>query len=201
MIRLADILKWLLTPSLIFASGCATIVSKSEYDISVSCNVSGATVNVYKDGELVNTSATPTVITLSSKGGYFWPASYRFEFVKGGGRDEVELDAKFDWWYLGNFILPYGYVIAFIVDPLTGAMWKFDDEVSVHGRIHPINERKMPELVNSTAKTVKPAAFQSKRQSVAPQVAPIPVNEVAPARPVSTPVCSNQLFEVGNISL
>ena len=100
----------------------------------------GVTVNVYKDGELINTSVTPTVITLSSKGGYFWPASYRFEFVKGGGRDEVELDAEFDWWYLGNFILPYGIVVALIVDPMTGAMWKFDDDVAVYGQIDSAGE-------------------------------------------------------------
>lgn len=120
---------------MIFASGCATIVSKSEYDIQVSCNSPRATVNVYKSGELVNSFIAPAVITLSSKGGYFCPASYRFEFVKGSGRDVVELDAAFDWWYLGNFILPYGIVVALTVDPMTGAMWKFDDDASVCGQI------------------------------------------------------------------
>ena len=203
MIRLADILKWLLTPSLIFASGCATIVSKSEYDIPVSCNMPGVTVNVYKDGELINTSVTPTVITLSSKGGYFWPASYRFEFFKGDFKDEVELCAKFDWWYLGNFILPYGYVIAFIVDPLTGAMWKFDDDALVYGRVPPVDEQKMSASGNSAVKAVQDAAFEAKRQSAAPQVKPSLVDEIAPVRPVSTPVRSNsnQQFKVGNISL
>lgn len=156
MIRLDDIFKWLLTPILIFVSGCATIVSKSEYDISVSCNVSGATVNVYKDGALVNTSATPTVITLSSKGGYFWPASYRFEFVKGASRDQVELDAEFDWWYLGNFILPYGILVASIVDPMTGAMWKFDDDASVYGQIDSARGESLiglPKVLGDVSKT------------------------------------------------
>ena len=201
MIRLADILKWLLTPSLIFASGCATIVSKSEYDIPVSCNMPGVTVNVYKGSELINTSVTPTVITLSSKGGYFWPASYRFEFVKGGGRDEVELDAEFDWWYLGNFILPYGILVALTVDPMTGAMWKFDDDALVYGRVPPVDEQKMSASGNSTVKAVQDAAFEAKRQSAAPQVKPSHVNEIAPARPVSMPTRNDQYFEVKNITL
>ena len=203
MTRFNCIRIWLLALCLSVASGCATIVSKSEYDIPVSCNMPGVTVNVYKDGELVNTSVTPTVITLSSKGGYFWPASYRFEFFKGDFKDEVELCAKFDWWYLGNFILPYGYVIAFIVDPLTGAMWKFDDDALVYGRVPPVDEQKMSASVNSAVKAVQDAAFEAKRQSAAPQVKPSPVDEIVPVRPVSTPVRSNsnQQFEVGNISL
>lgn len=203
MTRFNCIRIWLLALCLFVASGCATIVSKSEYDIPVSCNMPGVTVNVYKGSELINTSVTPTVITLSSKGGYFWPASYRFEFVKGGGRDEVELDAEFDWWYLGNFILPYGILVALTVDPMTGAMWKFDDGALVYGRVPPVDEHKMSVSVNSSVKAVQDAAFEAKRQSAAPQVKPSPVDEIAPVRPVSTPVPSNsnQQFEVENISL
>lgn len=184
------------------ASGCATIVSRSNYDIPVSCSSPGAVVDVYKDGDIVASSVTPTVLTLSSKGGYFIPATYRFKFRKDGFTcDEVGLDAGFDWWYLGNFILPYGILVALIVDPLTGAMWKFD--ISVYGNIRPLNERKVPVPVNLESKAMQDTAFQSKQRSVAPQVKPTPVNEIVPDRPVSTPVRPNSClqFEVENISL
>ena len=195
---------WLPTLCLFVASGCATIISRSNYDIPVSCSSPGAVVDVYKDGDIVASSVTPTVLTLSSKGGYFIPATYRFKFRKDGFTcDEVGLDAGFDWWYLGNFILPYGILVALIVDPLTGAMWKFDDDISVYGNIRPLNERKVPVPVNLESKAMQDTAFQSKQRSVAPQVKPTPVNEIVPDRPVSTPVRPNSClqFEVENISL
>ena len=51
MTRFNCIRIWLLALCLSVASECATIVSRSEYDIPVSCNMPGVTVNVYKDGE------------------------------------------------------------------------------------------------------------------------------------------------------
>ena len=129
--------KYLHTLCLVVASGCATIVSKSEYDVAIECSAPISMVNIYKGEELVASTAAPSVVTLSSKGGYFRPALYRFEFVKNGYRDEVDLRAGFDWWYIGNAILPFGCVFALLVDPVTGAMWKFDDNVSVFGCIRP----------------------------------------------------------------
>lgn len=135
MIESVTIRKFLHTLCLFVASGCATIVSQSDYDVTVECSSPGAMVNIYKDGELVTSTVAPSVVTLSSKGGYFRPALYRFEFTKNGYKDEVDLCAGFDWWYVGNAVLPWGYLFALFVDPVTGAMWKFEKGASVVGYI------------------------------------------------------------------
>ena len=135
MIESLTIRKFLHTLCLSVASGCATIVSQSDYDVTVECSSPGAMVNIYKDGELVTSTVAPSVVTLSSKGGYFKPAFYRFEFTKNGYKDEVDLRAGFDWWYVGNAVLPLGYLFALFVDPVTGAMWKFEKDVSVFGYV------------------------------------------------------------------
>lgn len=168
MINPVIISKWLPALCVVLMSGCATIVSKSEYDVHVSCNLHGTFVNVYQGDDLITSSVAPTVITLSSKRGYFRPASYRFEFMRNGFKDNVELDAKFDWWYLGNFILPYGIVWALTVDPLTGAMWKFDEDAGVYGRIDFAGEAPSVEfsnvLADATGKPLQQSHVQTNAQ-------------------------------------
>jgi len=157
VIEPAAIRKCLHALCLLLAAGCASIVSKSDYDVAVDCNSPGFTVNIYKDDELVTSTVAPSVVTLSSRGGYFIPASYRFKFEKEGfSAEEVELDASFDWWYMGNIL--FGELIgALIVDPLTGAMWKFEEDASVFAWVR-ANEQKpgrpMPRQPETRAESV-----------------------------------------------
>lgn len=104
--------------------GCATIVSQSEYQVTVvSCPPGAEFVIQNQDGESVARGITPMPVTLGSSDGYFNPAGYEIYFRKSGYQDEsVTIEASIDGWYFGS-ILPIPLLI-FVVDPLTGAMWK-----------------------------------------------------------------------------
>ncbi|MFT4176495.1 MAG: hypothetical protein QM627_07545 [Luteolibacter sp.] len=120
---------FLLAPCLLLAS-CASIVSKSQYPVSISSNPSGTKVAVKNsNGQVIHQASTPTTVSLKSSQGYFKPASYTFEFTKKNGtKQSVPVSARMDGWYVGNVV--FGGLIGFlIVDPLTGAMWKLDDKV------------------------------------------------------------------------
>lgn len=112
----------------LLSSGCASIVSKSKWPVTINSNPSGANVTI-KDshGVEIQRGTTPMIATLPSKDGYFRSASYQFTFQK----DEYSvansaLSAHLNGWYWGNIL--FGGLIGFvIVDPSTGAMWKLDD--------------------------------------------------------------------------
>lgn len=151
------------TKALVFAGvccmvGCASIVSKSKYDVSVSSNVDGAMVSILdRDGREVNKVTTPSTVTLSAKSGFFSRAEYRFDFQKQGYQKTSETtSAKLNEWYFGN-ILFGGLLGLLIVDPATGAMWKMDDQVSAVLVKEPNSVEESSKLVEKkTVKTLGP---------------------------------------------
>lgn len=72
---------------------------------------------------------TPASVMLKASEGYFKKASYQVKFTKEGYEEKViPLTCKVDGWYFGNIV--FGGLIGFlIVDPATGAMYKFDTEL------------------------------------------------------------------------
>ena len=110
--------------------GCSSIFSKSQYPVSIDSNPSGAIVTVKnQQGVDIKQVTTPSKIKLSAKAGFFKPAKYTFLFKKEGYKSNTKkLWADLDGWYFGNFVC--GGLIGFvIVDPLTGSMWKLDNNV------------------------------------------------------------------------
>ncbi|MGN0854687.1 MAG: hypothetical protein ACI4R9_04100 [Kiritimatiellia bacterium] len=137
---------------LCIGTGCATIVSNSEYTLNVDCNEASSTVNVYKGKQRVSTATTPGQVSLSASGGFFKPAEYRFVFSKPGfSEDERKIVAKIDPWYFGNIVIG-GFLGAGIVDPATGAMWKFPKDTTVKGRIRKDECVKRDDLPMASAK-------------------------------------------------
>lgn len=126
------------------SAGCASIVSDSQYPVSISSNPAGSTV-VIKDkrGMEVHRGTTPTTLVLPAKGGYFQPAEYSLQFEKEGYSPTTHsLSASMDGWYIGNII--FGGLIGFlIVDPATGAMWKLDSPVSATLAALPVDATKV----------------------------------------------------------
>ena len=115
---------------ILITTGCASIVSKSQYPVTINSNPSGAAFTVKDEGgTAIHNGTTPETMTLSASKGFFRPASYSFEFNKDGdGPDTVSMSAGLDGWYIGNLV--FGGLIGFlIVDPATGAMWRLDDHV------------------------------------------------------------------------
>jgi hypothetical protein len=118
-----------LSTAVLFSS-CASIVSKSEYPVSLTSSPSGAKVTVKKNGISVYQGLTPSMVTLSASNGFFQPAKYQVEFTKNGAPTQtIPLTSDIDGWYFGN-ILFGGLIGMLIVDPATGAMWKLPENVN-----------------------------------------------------------------------
>lgn len=123
---------YFLLASMVFMSGCASLVSKSQYPIHINSNPEGAEIKIYKkNGKLIFSGKTPTIVTLKAEDGFFRGADYRVHYKKAGYQDAVgEIRSSVDGWYFTNFLFS-SVVGLLIVDPLTGAMWKLDDEISI----------------------------------------------------------------------
>lgn len=122
----------------IFSTGCATIVSKSEYPVTIKSTPKGTTYSIEnRNGEEVANGVTPDTVTLKASAGYFKGEKYKITFTlpskgkKASRKKVVELNSSVDGWYLGGNLLFGGIPGYLIVDPLTGAMYKLPDEVSV----------------------------------------------------------------------
>jgi len=68
-----------------FLSSCASIVSKSKYDVSVTSSPSEAKFSITKsNGVVVHSGLTPAIVPLASADGYFSKAHYVLKFEKKG---------------------------------------------------------------------------------------------------------------------
>ena len=110
-----------------FVTSCASIVSKSSYNVRLDSSPSDAKVQVLdKTGREIFSGATPTQVVLKSGAGYFSKAMYTVRYTKEGYMPkEVFINADINGWYFGNIIFG-GLIGLLIVDPITGAMYKLD---------------------------------------------------------------------------
>ncbi|NOZ26417.1 MAG: PEGA domain-containing protein [Nitrospirae bacterium] len=118
--------------TLLFVSGCASIVSKSSYPVAINSFPDGATITITaRNGQQIYKGKTPTTVTLKSGDGFFTGASYTVTFEKPGYEPQTAvIEKQLDGWYIGNIL--FGGLIGFlIVDPATGAMWKLPDGINV----------------------------------------------------------------------
>ncbi len=110
--------------------GCASIVSKSAYPVSINSSPSEAEVSITnRKGVEIEKAITPITLSLKANEGFFKSESYSFRFTKEGYSPSFEsMQASIDGWYWGNLL--FGGLIGFlIVDPATGSMWKLDDNI------------------------------------------------------------------------
>lgn len=119
--------------SMSFLSGCASIVSKSNWPVSIQTNPTGANCLISKESEApLHTGTTPISLNLDSSAGFFQPAKYKIKCTKEGYQNgSSEFSANLNGWYIGN-ILVGGLIGWLIVDPATGAMWKLDETVIIN---------------------------------------------------------------------
>ena len=114
--------------------GCASVISGGRQSVSVKSQPSDAKVTVYNmNGAQTAVGQSPVVFRLARSNGFFAKAEYRIVIEKQGYRTaEIQLEAKLNGWYFGNFFFP-GLVGFVAIDPATGAMWalspKLVDEV------------------------------------------------------------------------
>ena len=130
--RLLNIFVLLFTVGTIVA--CASIVSKSSYPVTIKSSPAQADITIKDEtGKAVYDGKTPTTVTLNTKAGYFKGKDYTVTFSKEGyDKHEAVIKRGVDTgWYIFGNILFGGLIGWFIVDPITGAMWKLPDELSV----------------------------------------------------------------------
>ena len=118
-------------------SGCATIVGDTTTPVTVASEPSGATYEVRDStGLMVHKGVTPSMVTLKTGAGYFRSAKYSVLLRKEGYADQtVPLEGNVSGWYWGNFVFG-GIIGMFVVDPLTGAMFKLPD--ATHATLTPL---------------------------------------------------------------
>ena len=110
-------------------SSCASIVSKSNWPVTINSHPSGAAISITnKKGEEVYKGSTPANLMLKSGAGFFGKQSYKITFqLSGYDTRVIPVECKMNGWYWGNILLG-GIIGMLIVDPATGAMYKLETD-------------------------------------------------------------------------
>lgn len=113
-------------------TGCASIVSDSQYPVSITSTPDNAKfVITNKSGYTIQQGVTPSIVTLQAGAGYFKSGQYTIKVSKEGYADTTyTLTGSIDGWYWGNILLG-GLIGMLIVDPATGAMYKLPATVNI----------------------------------------------------------------------
>ena len=132
MIRKQTILKTSLATALCFSfTSCATLFTRSKYDVRLNSYPQNATFKVVDaKGRLVATGITPATVRLKAGGGFFKRGKYLVSLNKSGYYPvESIISSEYDANNLLN-LFSWG-LYGFALDGYTGAMWKFGDGYSV----------------------------------------------------------------------
>jgi len=107
----------------VLAAGCATIISGTKQNVTVTSEPSGAQVDVKTTGGVpMFTGATPAYFQL--KRSYEYQITVKME----GYRDqELFINHDFNAWVVGNLIC--GGLLGLIVDAVDGAMWNLSPDM------------------------------------------------------------------------
>jgi hypothetical protein len=132
LIKTAKLLQIAMMTVLFVLTGCASIVSKSNWPVNFKSNPPGAEVVITDNmGNEVDRGTTPVIFTLKSSDGFFSGATYYAEFKLSDYQvSKKGIHADVNGWYFGNIL--FGGFIGLVVDPLTGAMWKLQPICSVN---------------------------------------------------------------------
>lgn len=131
---------------LISLSSCATIMSRSSYEVRVNSNPKDATVTIFnRKGHEVYSGNTPFQVRLQPHAGYFKKAVYSIEFTKNGYSDKnIILSSDINEWYFGNLLIG-GFIGMLIIDPATGAMYKLKN-TDINVTMSPLNASTKNEI-------------------------------------------------------
>lgn len=122
---------------LAITSSCATIISESNYPVSISSNPSGAQISIMdQSGRSIFSGTTPTTVVLKAGDGYFSGADYTVSFKQEGyASHTAQIKRGIDGWYLAGNLVFGGLIGWLIVDPISGAMWTLSN---LHSELQPL---------------------------------------------------------------
>ena len=114
---------------LTFMVSCASIVSKSEYPVSISSKPEGADISIVNRAkENIFVGKTPTTVVLKAGAGFFKGEDYTVTFMKEGYTPHTaQIKRGVDGWYIAGNLFFGGLIGWLIVDPATGAMWTLEN--------------------------------------------------------------------------
>lgn len=114
-------------------TGCATIVGKDVFPLTINSNPDGANIVIVDEkGKKMFSGTTPATVTLTAGESYFHAKAYTITFSKQGYADQyATVKATLSGWYFGN-ILFGGLIGILIVDPISGKMWKLQPDVTAN---------------------------------------------------------------------
>ncbi len=143
--------------ALIALGGCASIVSKSSWPVTIQSTPTEAKCTISKqNGVAVQTGLTPMTVTLSSSDGYFSRARYILSCQKDGYEPALtNFEGSVSGWYAAGNLVFGGLIGYLIVDPATGAMYKLDETYSVALNEKPKSAEMKPAVVPALEKDVK----------------------------------------------
>lgn len=118
---------------LLSLTGCATIVGKDAFPLTINSNPDGANIIIVDEsGKKMFSGTTPTTVSLTAGRSYFHAKSYHITFSKPGYADQyADVKATLSGWYFGN-ILFGGLIGILIVDPISGKMWKLQSDITAN---------------------------------------------------------------------
>ena len=118
-----------LSAAFLMTTGCASVVSKSSWPITINSMPAEARISITdKKGIEIYTGQTPATLKLRSGSGFFSRARYQVKFEKEGYQSRtLPVEFKLNKWYFGN-LLAGGVLGLLIIDPATGAMYKLENK-------------------------------------------------------------------------
>lgn len=143
-------------------SGCASIIAGSTQPVTIKSVPDGAAVTVTnRAGEKVHSGSTPITVTLNRGAGYFKSETYTIVMTKDGfDRKEVTITGTVNGWYIGN-ILFGGLIGMLAVDPATGAMYSFPENVSATLEGTPVKSSRSDALTIVSTDNLSAEAMKS----------------------------------------
>ena len=114
-----------------FITNCASIVSRSNWPLTVNTQPTGAKITIIdKKDMIVYNGTSPATLKLRSGAGYFAKQTYKVKLnLEGYPERIIPVSCNVNGWYIAGNLVIGGLVGWLIVDPLTGAMYKLDKKV------------------------------------------------------------------------
>jgi hypothetical protein len=150
-------------------TGCASIIKGGTQPVTIKSVPEGAAVSVTnRAGEKIHAGTTPATLTLKRGAGYFQSEVYSVAIQKDGYAPQtLTITGSVNGWYIGN-ILFGGLIGMLAVDPVTGAMYSFPDDVSATLQQQPARTSEATgTLTIVSTESLSPATMQHARRVTA----------------------------------
>ena len=107
---------------------CASVINGPTKKVQIASSPSSEVTITNRDGEVLTTQTTPTIVDLKRSSTSFKPEKYLLTFQKDGYlKGASTLEFGLNGMLFGNIIL--GGPLGLLIDGATGAMWNSPDRV------------------------------------------------------------------------